>query len=501
MSYGLGPVLDTSNFNIVLTVLGAFVAVLGLISYVVKERLYISDSLIAVAFGVAFGPLGANFIRPSSYGEVDEITLAFARLVIGIQLVLAGIQLPSRYIIKKWKSIAILLLPIMTFKWIVSALLIHLIFPLTYLEALCIGACITPTDPVLANAIVKGRYADKYVSEHLKNIISAEAGANDGFGYPFLFLAVYLLKEPSRGLATADWFVHIWLYEIAFSVVYGLIVGLLARWCLKEALKRKYVDNEAFLSYFLALSLFVIGTCGLIGTDDLLAAFIAGNAFSLGDFYREETTNDALQTSLDMLINLSIFVWVGATIPWTEMVNIDPGWRLLLLGITVLIFGRLPVMLALYKSISEIKTIKEAVFAGHFGPIGIGAIFYMEITLPYFESDPTYKVLHEHIKPIVYAMALSSIAVHGVTVPVVKVGGKASTALISMSRSISRWNTKSDAPEEYPIPDHFQPHARRYQSGLDAHSVPPTSAEVRASEIQLQLSGRSSGRSSGVRQV
>ena len=448
MSYGLGPVVDTSNFNIVITVLGAFISVFGLISYVVKERLYISDSLIAVLIGIALGPYGANFIRPSEYGNVDEITLPFTRLIIGIQLVLAGIQLPSLYVIHQWQSIAMLLLPIMTFKWVVSALIIFLIFPISYLEALVIGACITPTDPVLANAIVKGRYAEKYVSEHLRDIISAEAGANDGFGYPFLFLAIYLLKQPNIGAAMADWFVHTWLYEILFSVLYGLVVGLIARYILKIALHKKYVDNESFLSFFLSLSLFVIGTCGMIGTDDLLAAFIAGNAFSIHDFYRDQTQSDALQTALDMLLNLAIFIWIGAIMPWTEMLAIDSGWRLLTATICILIFGRLPVMLASYRWIPEIKSLKEAAFAGWFGPVGVGAIFYLEISLPFFENDPTYVALYDHLKPVIFAMALASISVHGVTVPLMKLGGGAKPRLLSFSRSFSRFNTASRSTDQ-----------------------------------------------------
>lgn len=115
-SYGLGPTLDPSNFNIIITILAIFILSLGLISYVVKERLYISDSLIALLIGIALGPVGADFIRPSIYGDIDEITLAFSRLVIGIQLVLAGIQLPSLYVWNQRTSIAVLLLPIMTAK-------------------------------------------------------------------------------------------------------------------------------------------------------------------------------------------------------------------------------------------------------------------------------------------------------------------------------------------------------------------------------------------------
>lgn len=39
------------------------------------------------------------------------------------------------------------------------------VFPkLTYLSALIISACLTPTDPILAAAIVGGHYADKNAS-------------------------------------------------------------------------------------------------------------------------------------------------------------------------------------------------------------------------------------------------------------------------------------------------------------------------------------------------
>jgi NhaP-type Na+/H+ or K+/H+ antiporter len=46
----------------------------------------------------------------------------------------------------------------------------------------------------------------------VRNIIVAEAGANDGLGFPFLFMAIYLLliHEPSHpvhsvGSAIGEW--------------------------------------------------------------------------------------------------------------------------------------------------------------------------------------------------------------------------------------------------------------------------------------------------------
>lgn len=43
-----------------------------------------------------------------------------------------------------------------------------------------IGACLTPTDPVNANAIIRGAFAMKYVPKNVRLLIAAESGANDG---------------------------------------------------------------------------------------------------------------------------------------------------------------------------------------------------------------------------------------------------------------------------------------------------------------------------------
>jgi NhaP-type Na+/H+ or K+/H+ antiporter len=58
---------------------------------------------------------------------------------------------------------------------------------------------------------------------------SLTSGANDGMGFPFLFLAVYLLSEETVGEAIAKWFYLTWLFQIALSCVIGLVVGYLAR--------------------------------------------------------------------------------------------------------------------------------------------------------------------------------------------------------------------------------------------------------------------------------
>lgn len=181
--------------------------------------------------------------------------------MIGVQLVIAGYQLPAKYGLTRWKEMALCLLPIMTVMWLCTTACIMVTIPnLTLLAALVIGSCVTCTDPILSQAIAKGPFADKYVARPLREVISAEAGANDGFGFPFLMLATYLIQHAENppaaakavaegvsggeaghalmaragevgrlgggvGVAMANWFVETWLYTIVLSIAYGAVLG------------------------------------------------------------------------------------------------------------------------------------------------------------------------------------------------------------------------------------------------------------------------------------
>ncbi|CAD6592126.1 MAG: hypothetical protein ASARMPREDX12_005670 [Alectoria sarmentosa] len=444
------PTLALSNFNIVLAVLGAFINLFGLVSYLFKEQFYLSEALISLLAGIVFSPHATDFIKPLEYASGSQenlgaITLYFTRLVLGVQLVLAGVQLPSKYLLIEWKSLALLLGPGMTFMWLSSSLLIWGLVPnLSFLHALAVGACVTPTDPVLSNSIVKGKFADKNIPKDLQKIIIAESGANDGLGYPFLFFALYLIKYVGSGgagqpggvrLAMRDWFGETWGYTVLLSVVYGAIVGWIAKELLQRAQERKFVDRESFLVFAITLALFIVGTCGMIGTDDVLACFIAGNAFTIDDWFRLETLDDSLQPTIDMLLNLSIFMWFGAVCPWGSFLRNDvvPIYRLTVLGILILLFRRLPIVFALHtfqcSKLWQIEQKQQALFVGFFGPIGVSAVFYLYVSLEFLRQITVDGViradaerLEEVFIVVIWFLAICSIVVHGLSVPLGKLG-------------------------------------------------------------------------------
>ncbi|KIW79221.1 hypothetical protein Z517_05833 [Fonsecaea pedrosoi CBS 271.37] len=440
------PTLSLTNFNIVCAVLGGFITVFGLVSYLFKERFYLSEALISLVAGVVFSPNATDLIKPLEYAggsedSLDYITLYFTRLVLGVQLVLAGVQLPSRYLYTEWKPLALLLGPGMCGMWLCASLLVWAMVPhLSFLHALAIGACVTPTDPVLSNSIVKGKFADKNIPKPLQKIIIAESGANDGLGYPFLFLALYLIKYTQQGgagqpggasKAMGYWFGETWGYTILLSVVYGAVVGWLAKELLHFAEERKFIDRESFLVFAITLALFITGTCGMVGSDDVLACFIAGNVFTWDDWFRLETQDDSLQPTIDMLLNISVFLWFGAICPWASFRanHVIPIYRLIPLGILILLFRRVPVVFAMHKKIRQIEEFQQAAFVGFFGPIGVSAIFYLYVSIDFLRQitvDGRVREdavrLEEVMRVVIWFLAICSIVVHGLSIPLGKLG-------------------------------------------------------------------------------
>ncbi|KAH7075784.1 Sodium/hydrogen exchanger family-domain-containing protein [Paraphoma chrysanthemicola] len=412
------PTLDVSELNIVIAVLGAFTVLYGLISVKIKQIWYLGEALPALVVGIILGPIAAKFIDSERWGtavkdQTPDITL------------------------------------------------------LTTLTAMVIGSLVTSTDPVLSQAIAKGPFADKYVPRALREIISAEAGSNDGFGFPFLLLATYLIRhapeedvnfKPSAARVVSDgisrlmtragdvgrlgggagraveiWIVEGWLYFILTGAVVGAVVGIMSMYAINFSLKKKWIDSESLLLFPTALGLFVIGITGCAGLDDLLACFCAGAALNWNGRYLDETLkrHDEVNGSIDILLNFGGFMYIGAILPWNEfnqpdITGITYG-RLLALGLLVLLLRRIPAMMVMYKLMpNTVKTWQEALFMGYFGPIGIGAVFYVEHAFhlyPKLDAAETHEEedLLRAMRPVVYFLVLFSIVVHGLSIPALEI--------------------------------------------------------------------------------
>lgn len=170
----------------------------------------------------------------------------------------------------------------------------------------------------------------------------------------------------------------------------------------------------------------------MIGSDDVLACFIAGNTFTWDDWFRKETLDDSLQPTIDMLLNVAVFLWFGAVCPWYSFAHNSqiPIYRLIFLGVLVLLFRRPPIVLAMHKKIHQIEEWRQALFVGYFGPIGVSAIFYLYVSLEYLQTSIDVDGqeredairLGEIMTIVVWFLVVCSIVVHGLSIPLGKLG-------------------------------------------------------------------------------
>ena len=163
--------------------------------------------------------------------------------------------------------------------------------------------------------------------------------------------------------------------QVVLGIVFGALLGFGFRHLMKFCERKDLIDRQSYVAQYVSLAVLTIGATTLLGSDELLAAFSCGTAFAWDGFFNKQTEESVFSSVIDLLFNIAAFVFVGAWMPFNDFSNETltlSVWRLLVIGILVLILRRLPVIVGLYKFIPDIKTFREAVFSGHFGPMGIG---------------------------------------------------------------------------------------------------------------------------------
>ena len=399
--------------------------------------------------------------------QLDNITQEFTRIIVGVQVFVAAIDLPAAYMSRHWKSIAILIGPNMVFGWLVSTVIIHLLLQASWNTAFIIAACLTPTDPVLSASVLgEARFSER-IPSRLRHLLSAESGCNDGSSFPFLYAPLFVVLKatagesfpddssrtssfssppsPERnsplistffiGPAVKSWALDIIIWQCMFGIFFGALVGLSARKALYFSEQRGFVQEATLFVFYFLLAIFTVGVGSTLGLDDFLVAFSAGTTFSWDGWFAKKTHKMKLPSILDLMLNSTMFVYFGAIIPWSKYKDSLSAGRMIGCLVLILLLRRIPSILALKRLLHpEIKTYSEALFAGHFGPMGVGAIFLaMEArarletgssgVLPHPPKESPHEKAIETIWPVVCFIVLGSIMVHGLSALAMSIWG------------------------------------------------------------------------------
>lgn len=392
-----------TEFNLALLAIGTLVLGIGLISRLVRHSL-LSEPILALLFGVIAGPVGLNWLNLSDWGEPTVVLEQTARLTLAFGLMGVALRLPRGYPVRQWYPLTILLGLGMPLMWLFGSAIAHSILGISWLDALLIGAIVTPTDPVVATSIVTGELAHQYLPASLRHAISAESGANDGLAYPLVLLPILLKQRPPSDVPL-DWLGRVLVWEVGFAIVLGILLGLAAGYLLEWAERWDTIEKNSFLTYTVALSLTALGLAKLLGSDGILAVFVTGLAFGTIVSAQERAQEERVQEAFDRFFTLPIFALLGASLPWQEWVEL--GWRGVTLAVAILLFRRLPVLWLLAWQLGKLRRPRNIWFMGWFGPIGIAALYYAN-----FVHRQTGL---EDIWIVSSLVICTSIVVHGIT--------------------------------------------------------------------------------------
>ena len=261
-------------------------------------------------------------------------------------------------------------------------------------------------------------------------MLSCESGCNDGISFPFLYIGIQFLIEHSPGTAVKEWVLGTLLYQCTLGTLIGLVIGHGFNRGLRFAERWNYISAPPFIVFYFLLAIFSIGLGSTLGVDDFLVAFGAGYGFAWDGWFAKKTRETHLPEVLDLVLNSAMFVYFGAIIPWKHFSpmeytpSITPG-KLVGLLILIILFRRIPVVLAMKRFVPDIRTYREALFCGHFGPMGVGALL-LENGTSVPDSHPPkhheHKVAIETVWPVVTFIILGSTMVHGISVAAISVG-------------------------------------------------------------------------------
>ena len=362
------------EFNIALLSVGLLVLAVGLLSETLKRQSLLSETLLALAAGVMLGPLGFGWLRPEGWGDSLAILEEVTRLTLALSLMTTALRLPVGYFRQHWRAAALLLGVIMPLMWLMMGALGAALLGVPLLSAALIGAVVTPTDPVIASAIVSGETAKNNIPARLRHLLSAESGANDGLAYPLVTLPILLLTT-STGQALTSWAWRVIGWEVLGAALMGALIGWAGGRVLRRA--RPGETDAIHLTSVAAIAFVALSGSKLLGTDGVFAVFVAGMALKHTHPQLAETQNT--QEALNRFFVLPVFVLLGLMLPWSAW--LDLGWPGLLLALGALLLRRLPLVLALRTYIKPLHCTRDAFLIGWFGPIGVGALFYAALAV------------------------------------------------------------------------------------------------------------------------
>lgn len=320
----------------------------------IVDRSILSTAVVFLVAGFIAGDSILGIIKISPDSESLSLIIELALFAV---LFTDGMQIGLRDLRESWRLPGRALLIGMPLTFVFTAVLAYLLLPVSWPEAFLLGAVLSPTDPVFAQAIV-GR---KEVPLRLRRMLAVESGLNDGIALPIVIIMLdIILKE------------QILAGELVLELVGGVVIGIMVPWMVIRLEKSRFFSAELIyepLNSF-AIAVIVFSVASITNANEFLAAYTAGITISTMAPRFRDSLHGFGELIAELLKLAAIFIF-GALI----MVNfLDIGVGGYVFVALVLLAAR-PLVIALILVGSPLDR-KERLAAMWFGPKGFASAVY-----------------------------------------------------------------------------------------------------------------------------
>jgi len=343
-------------------VLGALLVFGALVSGLAR-RSFLSLTAIFVVAGFLLGEGGLEVLQFAPDAGFVEGVAVTALIVI---LFRDGLEVEFEMLQRSWRPPLRKLVVGMPVTAAIVALAAKALIGLTWTEAFLLGALLSPTDPVLSNAVV----TNPRVPRTVRHSLNLESGLNDGLALPPV-LALTAALAPGGG--DFDWVTFV-LQDIGLGLVYGLVLGAVA-----SVLLRSGADIPAHQKslYALGCAFAIYGLTVLPPHGNGFIAVYVG-AIVLGirrpDLRRtfEQRADDIIE-----ILKLGVFVVFGSLLTLDGLFS-EGAAAVAIVVVTLLVARPVAIWLSLIGTPFDRAT---KAFMAWFGPKGIATMAFSLLVL------------------------------------------------------------------------------------------------------------------------
>jgi sodium/hydrogen antiporter len=386
-----------TELHVVYAVLGVLGVAIAAASSRIRE-LPLSEPLLALVAGAGVGPQALGLVELSDEQRAP-LLLEGSRALLAVSLMAVALRYPFSTVRSLWRPTTVLVAAAMVGMALLTSGLAAVLLGLPLATAALLGACLTPTDPVLAGSVVTGGPAERDLPARTRQLLSIESGANDGLAYAFVAVGIAVVLHDPPGPTAVEV-----VYAVLAGVALGALVGTGAGRVLEAARRRGDLTAGSELVFTLVLAVAALGLARLARVDAVLTVFVTGLAYNASVRGQDRAPQQDLDEALNRYLLLPVFLLLGVALPWAGWS--ERGWQLLAFAACVLLLRRPPVLLLLAPVLALRR--RDAMFLGWFGPVGVSAVFYLTHSAEQGVTDP---VLWQAGSAVVVASTL----LHGIT--------------------------------------------------------------------------------------